>query len=80
MIQSLWGEEFNIDESAQNNKKLLNKIKTPKVVDSKKAISSKKVPVKDKLEIIKTNVYNILGHYKEDTLVIRTREELTSQV
>lgn len=80
MIQSLWGEEFNIDESAQNNKKLLNKIKTPKIVDSKKAISSKKVPVKDKLEIIKTNVYNILGHYKEDTLVIRTKEELTSYI
>ena len=70
----LWGSEFEVK---QDDKKLLNKLSSPKVVTSvDRQLKSKKLSVEDRLNIITENVNKILGHYKDNTLVIKTREEL----
>lgn len=78
MIESLWGEEFNIVESKKEVKKTVKKISKAKEnkTDSTKQIKSKKLSFEDRLEIISQNVYRILGKYAERTLVIKTREQL----
>ena len=82
MIKSLWGEDFDVDAKAET-KKVLNKLKKKKkkeVVLDEKALSKKNVPIEDKLRIIGENVDRILGVYKENTLVIKTREELSEYI
>ena len=76
-LTSLWGEEFKIDN---DNKAILNKIsssKSPKIT-VEKALKSKTVSIEEKLSLIYENVNKILGTYKEQTLVIKTKEELIS--
>ena len=79
MIQSLWGEEFNIEDNTQ---KILKKIKKPKVVEviTEKNFNSKRFSIEDKLDFIKNKVDSILGHYKDNTVVIKTKEELHNYV
>lgn len=76
-MKSLWGEEFNIE---QDEKKLLKKVKATKEISVEKQIKSKGVPLNEKLNLIRANVYKILGKYKDDTIVIDTREALTSYI
>ena len=78
MNASLWGEEFTVEDKKQT-KKILNKIKTPKKevkVTTEKKVRSKTVPIEEKLRLIYEEVNRILGVYKENTQVIKTREEL----
>ena len=72
---SLWGMDFSIPDTT---KKVLDKIEKPK--DIKKAISSKKTSIEDKLLMIEGEVNRILGKYKEDTLLIRTKDELVRYI
>lgn len=75
---SLWGDEFSIKEDEESLKKVLNKIKKPKkvvVVSDDKKLKSKNTPIEEKIEIIKEQVYKILGQYKDDTQVIRDYNE-----
>lgn len=77
MIKSIWGDEFNIEETLLKDKKILNKIKKPKqVVWTAENLKSKNMPLEDRLNIITSNVYKILGKQAENTIVIRNREEL----
>ena len=73
---SLWGDEFVIEKTPP--KKVISKIKHPKdltqVVHMTKKTSS--LSIFDKLDMIKANVYKILGRYAQNTQVIHTREEL----
>ena len=73
---SLWGDEFVIEKTPP--KKVISKIKHPKdptqVVHMTKKTSG--LSIFDKLDMIKTNVYKILGRYSQNTQVIHTREEL----
>lgn len=74
---NLWGDEFEIPQV--DEKKVLKKIKTTTQHDDEdytKLLKSKKVSLDEKLQIINENVYKILGHYKDDTLVIRDRSVL----
>lgn len=80
-FDSLWGEEFSIKETPKAAKKIINKIKEPKAAPKvEKAIKSKKLTLEDKLKLITENVDRILGFHKADTLVIKTRQQLTEYI
>lgn len=72
---SLWGSDFEIPD---NTKKILTKIEQPK--DVKKAIASKKISLDEKLLMIEAEVNRILGKYKNDTIVIKTKEQLAQYI
>lgn len=76
MTQSLWGDEFDIkiEPTPKKAQKIATKINSPKVSTSSK--SSKEVDM-SKLQSIYDEVYRILGVYKDNTVVIKTKEELT---
>lgn len=76
-IASLWGEEFNIPSTQEVAKKVIKKIKE---VDPEKLLKAKNTTLEEKLKIINENVLKILGHYKENTQVIKTKEELHSYI
>lgn len=82
MLESLWGEEFVIDTPPQDTKKILDKVNNPKKVTTttEKAIKSKKLSLEDRLAIITENVNRILGVYKENTQVIRTKAEFVEYI
>lgn len=76
-ITSLWGEEFNIPSTQELVKKVIKKIKEP---TAEQLLKSKKTPIEEKIKLITENVYKILGHLKDNTIVIKTREELTKYI
>lgn len=78
--KNLWDVEFDIQTKEQQST-LLQKVDSPIEVKAiKSRLSSKKVSIEEKLEIIKSNVYRILGRYKDETLVIKSKEELVSYI
>lgn len=82
MVDSLWGDDFVVKSEPKEVKKIVKKISQPKdptkVVE--KQVKSKSLTIKEKLAIITENVYKILGRYAEDTLVIKTKEELVNYI
>lgn len=78
MADSLWGEEFSIQETPLQAKKIITKINNPKdaKVSIEKAVKSKSVSLDGKLSIIYSEVDRILWHYKENTQIIYSKEEL----
>lgn len=77
-MSSLWGEEFKVDDS-ELTKKIVNKINKPKqnkVVTAEKMLKSKSVSLEEKLNLINSEVVRILGHYKDNTEVIKTKTQL----
>ena len=82
MINSLWGAEFKIEETPKKVKKIKDKITKPK--DPNKILNtktiSKKISIEERLSIIYQNVNKILGKYKDNTIVIKTREQLTQYI
>lgn len=84
MATSLWGDEFIIEETPKKAKKIKEKIAKPTNLSesemSKKALKASSTSLEDKLALITTNVYRILGRYKDNTVVIRTRQELTEYI
>ena len=81
MVDSLWGEEFVV-ASPQEAKKIINKVNNPKkvTVTTEKAIKSKKLSIEDRLSIITENVYRILGVYKDNTVVIKSKAEFVEYI
>lgn len=81
---SLWGDEFNVAPEPQKQKKIIEKAAKPQKVKTttEKVIKSKSssVSIHDKLRLIKEEVLRILGVYKDQTVVIRTREDLTKYI
>ena len=75
MGEGLWGDDF-IEDSTQE---VLNKVNNPKEVKKTKKLSSR-LPLYDRLEIIKNEVYRILGSHIEDTITIYSREELHNYI
>lgn len=79
-INCLWGEEFKIPETTS---KILKKLKSPKTLDTSTQSSrlrSKKLSLEDRLFIIRENVDKVLGKYKDNIIVIKTKEELVSYI
>lgn len=82
MVDSLWGPEFVIEPTPKKARKIKEKIEksiSPEV-DVAKKIKSNSMSLQDKLELITSNVIRILGVYKENTVVIKTRQQLTEYI
>lgn len=79
---SLWGEEFSIPSTEEAVKKITKKIKKPKTIETEvtKAIASKNLSIQEKIRLVVKEVYRILGGYKDNTLVIKSREELHNYI
>lgn len=75
----LWGEDIVLDSPKE---KIINKSKKPKKVSTSKEtlIKSKKLSISDKLAIINENVKNTLGVYKDTTIVIKSKQELSDYI
>ena len=77
---------FGVDDIKLNgadSKKILQKATSPKkvkTVSSEKAIKSKKLSIPEKLNIINENVDKKLGIYKDTTVVIKSKEELSNYI
>ena len=69
--ESLWGEEFNLPPPQEEVKKVLKKVNDK--TDAQK-IKSKLTPLSEKIEIITQNVHKVLGHYKDQMVVIKDKE------
>lgn len=77
---SLWGQEFNIQQT-NKAEKILNKVNNPKKVKTvEQSLKSKTVSIDEKLSIIKENVDRILGGYSSNTIVIKTKEEFSEYI
>ena len=79
-MNSLWGQEFAVTETKKQAKKIINKIKEPKEVKITKQRVSKSTDIKSIISEITTEVYRILGNYKDSTQVIRTKDELAEYI
>lgn len=79
---SLWGADFAAPPPPKKAKKLIEKVSKPKdiTVTTEKVVKSKSVNILEKINLIRAEVYRILGVYKEQTVVLRTREELTEYI
>lgn len=82
---SIWGEEFDIPASPPKTKKVVQKVASPKkskvvTEESVKAIKSTRLSIEEKLKIIETNVYRILGRYIENTVTIRKKQDLHTYI
>ena len=80
VVDSLWGEEFTITDNTEEILKKAKKLKKVEPVSTEKLIKSKNVSIEDKLEVIKEDVYRILGSYKEDTIVIDSEDKLKKYI
>ena len=79
---SLWGDEFDIKSEKETAKKIKKKTTSKKEVEVsvEKIIKSrsKSVSIDEKLLLINSEVNRILGKYKTQTQIIKTREEFIS--
>lgn len=81
MNNSLWGNDFIVEPTIDKQKKILKKIDNPKKIkDSTKILKSKITSIEEKLSLIQTEVNKILGVYKNDTIVIKTKSELIEYI
>lgn len=77
---NLWGDDFIVPD---NTKDILNKTKNVKTLKTKtvdQKLKSKTISVTEKIAIITENVHKILGRFADDTVVIKTREQLTQYI
>ena len=80
MMDSLWGEDFKVEETPQVAKKIVKKINNPKGTTKKNGSKKVVVPLEEQMKLIKENVYRILGKYKDNTVVIKTKEQLNDYI
>lgn len=81
MGNSLWGEDFVVSTPPAKQRKLIEKVAKPKQVKvtTERAVRSarqKGVVTQAQLDDIAAEVYRILGVYKENTVCLRSRQEL----
>lgn len=79
---SLWGDDFTPKPEPEKVKKIVKKVSQPKEVKTvvDKQIKSTKVSLEDKLRLIEEEVYRVLGHIADDTLVIKDVETLANYI
>ncbi len=73
---SLWGEEFTLKE--EDTQSILKKARAPKKLENltvQQKLKSSYISIYDKMQLIREQVYQILGRYAENTIVIRTYED-----
>ena len=81
-LENLWGddEEEIIPIKKEKTKKILEKIAKPKKPKEsnqtvEKVIKSKTISIKDKLDLITTEVLRVLGKQKDNIVVIKNKEQ-----
>jgi DNA polymerase I-like protein with 3'-5' exonuclease and polymerase domains len=82
MHSGLFESEFQLPNTVEKTKKIIEKIKKPKkpkVVVEKK-INSKKISVEDKIALITEKVYNILDKQKDNVIVIKNKKDLSDYI
>lgn len=85
MSMSLWGDEFTVVAPPKQQKKIIDKVSKPKKVSVTKekvtsTRSSSKATTVEQLAMITAEVYRILGVYKNQTVVLRTEQELIDYI
>ena len=78
MLDSLWGEEFKVDDTKAKTKKTIKKItlSTSSSIDIAKAVKSKSIDIKEKLILVKDKVLSILGKQIDNVKTIYDKNEL----
>lgn len=78
MLDSLWGEDFKVDDTKELVKKTIKKINssTTSPTDIAKAIKSKTIDIKEKLILVKDKVLITLGKQVDNVKIIYDRDEL----
>ena len=78
MLDSLWGEEFKVEDTKEKTKKTIKKISlsTSSSVDIAKAVKSKSIDIKEKLILVKDKVLSTLGKQVDNVKVIYDKNEL----
>jgi DNA polymerase I-like protein with 3'-5' exonuclease and polymerase domains len=80
MMNSLWGDDFKVEETPRTAKKIVDKINNPKGVTKSKGSKKVVVTIEEQMNSIRTEVYRILGRYKDNTVVIKTRDQLRDYI
>ena len=80
MTDSLWGEEFTVEETPVIAKKIVDKINSPKATSKTSGSKKMTVTLDEQMNQIRANVYRILGKYKDNTVVIKTKEQLNDYI
>lgn len=82
MVDSLWGDEFTIENEKERTRRIVNKVKKEKVTKSivsltaEKIVKSKSIGIDEKLNVVKDKVYSTLHKQLDSVIVIRDRETL----
>lgn len=78
-MSNLWGNEFEVVDNTQS---ILNKLNSSKNLQEvgNKTIRAKKISIDDKIALIKENVYRILGARKDNTLVIKNKNDFIKYI
>lgn len=78
---SIWGDEFNIPQTSEKTKKVIQKIASPKSPTTvSRAASMKKLSLNERLQYIIINVRATLGKYQTDTQIITNKQELQEYI
>lgn len=75
VISSLLGDEI-AENKEEREKDILSKLATPKSLKTKRVGKDKHLSLKERIEYVTSEVYRILGRYKDQTLVITSRDQL----
>lgn len=80
--ESLWGDDFKLPDEKIKTKKIKEKLSKPKTteVSVEKQVKSKKVSIKEKMILIKTEVLRVLGKQADNVMCIRDKETLDNYI
>lgn len=82
MSASLWGEAFEPKDTSSEVQSVLSRLRSPKKVEVsvEKLLKSKKTTLAEKLMLIEENVIRILGSYRDQTVCIRSKQQLVDYI
>ena len=82
MTDSLWGDEFTIEDEKEKTKRIVNKVKKERIakgtisLTAEKIVKSKTVGIDEKLKVVKDKVYSTLHKQLDNVIVIRDKQTL----
>lgn len=83
-MDSLFGEDFNIDitKTKAEAKRIAKQLEKQKLIeeDPEKYLKSKALSLTERLAIIKERVLKVLGKQRQNTVVIKTKEEFSTYI
>lgn len=82
MTDSLWGDEFTIEDEKEKTKRIVNKVKKERIakgtvsLTAEKIVKSKTIGIDEKLKVVKDKVYSTLHKQLDNVIVIRDKQTL----